>query len=86
MTSRFRVLASLLAPLTLAMALPAAAGDVDTHFDRARGKPQVVRSPAENAASRLDATSELTTPGTGRTVTAVVTQLVAKPCNCDGRK
>jgi hypothetical protein len=79
MTSRFRVLASLLAPLTLVMAVPAAAGDVDTHFDRARGKPQVVRSPAGNTGEPAQAAAS----GSGA-VAAAATQV--KSCTCDTRK
>jgi len=86
----FRVLASILVPLSIAVALPAAAGDVDTHFDRARGKPTVVRSPAESATAsevRLDpakGASEVVV-AKGQTVTVVVTPHGDEACSFDVR-
>ena len=88
MSFGFRVLASIIVPLSLAVALPAVAGDVDTRFDRARGKPEVVRSPAGSAPTvHLDAArgaSEVAV-AKGQTVTVVVTPHGEQACSFDVR-
>ena len=89
MSLAFRAFATVLVPLSLAIALPAAAGDVDTHFDRARGRPAVVRSPAGTATSvvRLDAAKAATgiDVAKGQTVTVVVTPHGEQTCSFDVR-
>jgi hypothetical protein len=88
MSFGFRVFASILVPLSLAVALPAVAGDVDTRFDRARGKPAVKQSPAEGATTvHLDAArgaSEVVV-AKGQTVTVVVTPHREQTCSFDVR-
>lgn len=90
MSFGFRAYASILVPLSLAVALPAGAGDVDTHFDRARGKADVVRSPAGSTATsvvRLDTAkgaAEIAV-AKGQTVTVVVTPHGEQACLFDVR-
>jgi len=91
MSFGFRAFAGILVPISLAVAIPTAAGDVDTRFDRARGRAEVVRSSAGSATTapiqHLDAAkgpSEITV-ARGQTVTVVVIPRGEQACSFDVR-
>lgn len=91
MSFGFRAFASILVPISLAVASPAAAGDVDTRLDRSRGRAEVVRSSAGSASTgpiqHLDAAkgpSEITV-ARGQTVTVVVMPRGEQACSFELR-
>lgn len=86
--SRTNRIAALL--LAAAVTVPAAASDVDAHFDRSRGKPPAARSAAPPAADATRAGVAGSEPSQvrvekGEPVTLVVTPKAGGPCALDVR-
>lgn len=79
----------LVALLAIAFSLPAFAGDVDTHFDRARGReaqPKLIRTGPPNEPT-LEVAQDATppTPKEGESVALSATPRAGCTCTADTR-